>query len=243
IALICILPLELFGFAWDERRQADATLYFPRVPILEQLAAAPPGRIWGVTCLPPNLNQMCGLEDARGYDAIDPRDYFRLFQLACDKERTFFYSYARTLAAVPAAQVAAKTFKLNPVANLLNVRYVVFRDPPRGDLTPFLHQNDYWIMENRDALPRAFVPLSAQLVKNDDEVAAQLSKSDFDPRTTVLVTDDLQLPRTMRGKASVHYETPTRTRLEVDMETDGLVLLSDSWDSGWRAQLDGTPCP
>ncbi|HEV8002601.1 MAG TPA: hypothetical protein VGP63_22130, partial [Planctomycetaceae bacterium] len=86
MAVIGLLPLELFGFAWDERRQADAGLYFPRVPILEQLAALPQGRVWGVSCLPPNLNQMCGLEDVRGYDAIDPRDYFRLFEIACDRE-------------------------------------------------------------------------------------------------------------------------------------------------------------
>ena len=86
IALIGLLPLELFGFAWDERRQADAKLYFPRVPVLEQLAALPQGRVWGVSCLPPNLNQMCGLEDVRGYDAVDPRNYFRLFEIACDRQ-------------------------------------------------------------------------------------------------------------------------------------------------------------
>ena len=58
MAAIALLPLELWGFAWDERRQADRSVYFPRVKILEQLAALPPGRVWGVNCLPPNLNQI-----------------------------------------------------------------------------------------------------------------------------------------------------------------------------------------
>jgi hypothetical protein len=243
IALIVLLPLELIGFAWDERRQADAKLYFPRVPILEQLAALPQGRVWGVACLPPNLNQMCGLEDVRGYDAVDPRDYFRLFELACDRQTTFFYTYARTLAAVPAGETINHTFKLHPVADLLNVRYVIFREPPRSDLPILLHQDDYWIMENRNALPRTYVPLAARVVKNDDEAVSRMSTFDFDPRKTVLMTDDLKLPQTMRGTASVRYEAPTRTLLEVEMQTAGLVLLSDSWAPGWRAELDGTPCP
>jgi len=27
------------------------------------------------------------------------------------------------------------------------------------------------------------------------------------------------------------------------MQTDGLVLVSDLWDGGWRAELDGAECP
>jgi hypothetical protein len=92
LALVTLLPLELLGFAWDERRQADISLYYPKIPILERLAALPQGRIWGVGCLPPSLNLMCGLEDVRGYDAVDPLLYFKLFELACDKESSVSYS-------------------------------------------------------------------------------------------------------------------------------------------------------
>jgi hypothetical protein len=133
--------------------------------------------------------------------------------------------------------------KLHPVANLLNVRYLIFRDPPRADLPILLHQDDYWIMENRDALPRAYVPSSARVVADDDEALAQMAKLDFDPRQTVYLADDVHVPQHMRGTASVFYETPTRVRLDVDMQTDGLVLLSDLWDPGWHATLDGDACP
>lgn len=243
ILVIGLLPLELFGFAWDERRQADRKLYFPRVPILEQLATLPQGRVWGVGCLPPNLNQVYGLEDVRGYDAVDPRNYIKLIELACDRERTFYYSYARTLAAVPTGRVVDHVLKLHPVADLLNVRYLIFREAPRNDLSVILHRDDYWIMENRNALPRTYVPLSARVVKSDEEAVSEMAGFDFDPRKTVLMTDDLGLPETMQGTSSVHYETPTRVRLEADMQTAGLVLLSDLWYPGWRAELDGAACP
>ena len=243
IAIIGLLPLELFGFAWDERRQADMKLYFPHIPILDQLAALPSGRIWGIGCLPPNFNVMCGLDDVRGYDAVDPRAFVKLFELASEHERSVYYPYARTLAALPAAHVTDHALKLHPVANLLNVRYLIFREPPRGDLPVLLHQDDYWILENRNALPRAYVPVSARVVKSEDEALTQMSGFDFDPRATALLTEDLGLPPTMRGTVSVRYETPARTLLEMDMQTEGLVLLSDRWDAGWRAELDGTPCP
>ncbi len=126
LALLALLPLELFGFAWDERRQADRSLYFPPVPILERLAALPQGRIWGVGCLTPNLNLICGLEDVRGYDAVDPLNYLKLFQLACDKESSVQYPECRTVMAEPAGKFDEHGLRLHPVADLLNVRYLVF---------------------------------------------------------------------------------------------------------------------
>ena len=77
-------------------------------------------------------------------------------------------------------------------------------------------------MENRSRFPGLYVPQSARVVKNDDEAISQLSNLDFDPRKTVSITDDLGLPKTMQGTASVRYETPTRTRLDVEMQTAGL---------------------
>jgi hypothetical protein len=145
--------------------------------------------------------------------------------------------------AVPAGNVVDHVLKLHPVADLLNVRYLNFREAPRGDLPILLHQDDYWIMENRSAIPRAYVPHAARLVKSDDEAVSRMTGLEFDPRETVLMTDDLGLPQTMRGTASVRYETPTRTHLDIDMQTAGLVLLSDRWDPGWRAELDGALCP
>jgi hypothetical protein len=144
--------------------------------------------------------------------------------------------------AQPGGKFDAHGLKLHPVADLLNVRYLIFRDPPRSGLPILLHQDDYWIIENQSVLPRAYIPTSAQVVKSDDEALQRMSGFDFDPRKTVFMTDDLGLPRTMHGTARVQYETPTRTRLEMDMQTEGLVLLSDRWDAGWRAELDNTPC-
>jgi hypothetical protein len=250
VVLVCLLPLELFWFAWNERRQADSALYFPRIPVLEKLATLPPGRVWGVDCLPANLNQAVGLEDVRGYDGVDPRNYVDLFELAFDHERTHTFFHARTQYALPAVQQTRQGAKLHPVSDLLNVRYlifdvryVLFRERPRTEFPILFHEDDYLIAENPGALPRATVPRSVQTVRDDKDALARMARLDFDPRQTAFVTEDLSLPGVMQGTVSVRYNTPTRADLEVDMQTPGLVVLSDLWDPGWRAELDDRACP
>ncbi len=243
IGLIAILPLELFGFAWNERRQADVALDFPHVAALDKLTTLPPGRMWGVDCVEPNLNQTFGMQEVRGYDGVDPANFVRLFELAVDPSQTMFFFYARTQVAIPAAVNTDQGVRLHPVADLLNVRYLVFRTPPLLPLPIVLHQDDYWIAENAQALPRAFVPRSVRVVADDDAALAEMKSYDFDPRRIAFVADDLRLPDNMQGLASVRYPSPLRAEIDATMQTDGLVLVSDLWDSGWRAELDGEECP
>ena len=64
---------DLLWFGCGRNVQCDPALYYPRIPTLEEVAkAAPPGRIIGFDCLPPQLCTMCGLRDVRGYDGVDP---------------------------------------------------------------------------------------------------------------------------------------------------------------------------
>jgi hypothetical protein len=242
ITVIALLPVELLWFAAQDVRQADRRLYFPRVKALEKLAKLPPGRIWGLRCLPPDLNFTHGLKDIRGYDAVDPADFVALFALACDR-RFSSPSYATTQFAVPAVLPTEKGDRLHPVADLLNVRYLVLRKSPPDGLPAVVHEDDYWIVENPRALPRAFVPRSLNRVSSRKEALETMRGNEFEPRNVALVVEDLGLPETMEGVAQIADETPARVRLDVKMRTDGIVVVSDMWDSGWQAELDEAPCP
>jgi hypothetical protein len=110
-------------------------------------------------------------------------------------------------------------------------------------LPTVLHEDDYWVTENVRALPRAYVPRSVRVVRDDDEARAQMTSYEFDPRQTAFMTDDLALPANMQGQASVQYPNPSRAEVDASMQTDGLVLVSDLWDGGWLAELDCAECP
>lgn len=236
-AAVALLPAELFWFAANERWQGDRALYFPRIAALEKLSQLPPGRTWGISCLPPNLNQFQDLEDIRGYDGVDPARFVRLFTLACDP-RQKPSSHTRTQWAVPLMWIEPD-FRLHPVSDLLNVRYLLLRKPPRPDVPLAVHEDDYWVVENPHVLSRAFVPRSARVDQTDDAALAAMESRDFDPRTVAFVASDPRVPDQMEGEAQIHYETPTRLRIDVKMKTDGLVVVSDMWDAGWIAEVDG----
>jgi hypothetical protein len=242
IAIVGLLPAELFWFAAHQDRQADRRLYFPPIPALQKLARLPSGRVWGVQCLPPNLGFSHELEDIRGYDAVDPSRFVKIFDLACDRR---FQSppYATTQFAVPIVLKTENGLKLHPVADLLNVRYLVLRNPPGEGLAAIVHEDDYWVIENQNALPRAFVPRAVRVVTDDDQALRMMSNVDFSPKEVALMPVDPDVSGAAEGTVSIQYETPGRARLDAEMEADGIVVVSDMWNAGWKAELDGAACP
>lgn len=235
---------ELFWFAASQVRQSAAHLYFPPIPALEQLAALRPGRVWGVNCLPPNINQMAGLEDVRGYDGVDPAYLVALLKSGSISDPRFEQPHAATQMAVPVLFEHDGKPRLHPIVGLLNVRYVVLRTRPPAQLPTIIHADDYWVIENADSLPRAFVPGSVQRVASDTESLERMAQTAFDPRLIAYMTDESPgLPAEIRGSVSVQHETPGSVSLEADMATDGMVVLTDLWDTGWQADLNGNPVP
>jgi membrane protein YfhO len=239
----CFLLADLIWFAHDRSPQCDPALYYPRIPALEKIAASGPGRIIGFSCLPATLAQTHGLLDVRGYDAIDPARLMDLMMKTADP-RSPDVSYAMTQWFIPQVGfLPPDGVRLSPILDMLGVRYVIFRGPVLSQLHPAIQSDDYWVMLNRAALPRAFVPGHVETVPNDSEELEKLSSPQFDPRAVAYVESPVNLPGSCRGRAEIISEIPTRVTLSVQMETSGLVVLSDSWDKGWNAYLNGRRVP
>src|SRR5262249_23202730 len=96
---------------------------------------------------------------------------------------------------------------------------------------------------NTEALPRAFVPASVQTEPDKKALLRMIGAAAFDPRQISYVEDALSLPSTCVGNARILDESPDYLRLEVDMQTSGLVVLADQWYEGWHARLDGQLLP
>jgi hypothetical protein len=233
---------EMLWFASGHRREGRPELYYPRISALEQLAKAPPGRVLGVGCLPPLLNQSHGLWDVRGYDAVDPARYLKLIDLA-RQPGTSSNSYALTDWFIPKFVASPEGPKLSPVLDLLNLRYLIFRQPPPAGFSIMIHEDDYWVVENESALPRAFVPRNIASVGDEAEMLQSLSSLEFRPDEEAYVEHPLDLPQSARGQVKIVSETPTKIEIEADMQTLGLVVLADMWDAGWHATLDGAEAP
>jgi hypothetical protein len=243
-----LLVGDLLWFAYDINPQCDPALYYPPVPALEELAAAPPGRVLGVHCLPSNLNEVYYLRDVRGYDGIDPLPMMELL----DRVRNPQFStphdmprYARTQWYVPAIEVvpSERTIKVPPILNMLNVRYLILRNRPVRAVTPLIAHDDYWIIENRDAAPRLYIPRHVEIMTDASRLLVLLAAKEFDSTRIAYVDGPVTLPTECRGTAKIVDEVPARITVAADMQTRGLLVLADRWDGGWRAYLDGEPVP
>lgn len=242
-ALALALVADLLWFARGVNPQEDPALYYPRVPALEALAKAPPGRMLCVDCLPPNLAETHGLRDLRGYDALDPWRYVRLLELGRDP-RFGVLPWAITSNYYPRLhRDSSGALALPPVLSMLGLRYLVFRGAPPANTAPFLRADDYWVLENVAALPRAFVPRTVQTIPDDRQTLRRLAAPDFDARQVALVERPLTLPEPSAGVVRIAAEIPTEVTLDATMETPGLVVISDLWDPGWRATVGGRPAP
>ena len=71
VAVICLMA-DLLWFDYGRSAQCDPALYYPKIPVLSEIAQSVPGRVIGLHCLPASVVAMAGLNDIRGYDAIDP---------------------------------------------------------------------------------------------------------------------------------------------------------------------------
>lgn len=246
-AALAVAPAVLLGelllFGVGRAAQCDPGLYFPRIPALARFEQETPGRVVGLQALPPNLSQMTGLADVRGYDAIDPASITELLLAASLPHSS--PPYARTQYLAPLITVDAQGQpRFPPILDMLNVRYGILRTPPAPPLRAAWSGDDYWIVRNPRALPRAFVPERVAIVADARLRLEQLAREDFDPRKIAYAEHPVEgVMEDARGQASIREETPTRLILTATMETKGLLVVADRWDPGWVAALNDTPLP
>jgi hypothetical protein len=128
--------------------------------------------------------------------------------------------------------------------SLMNVKYILdYGEIPNLNL---ILADGIRIYRNDDALPRAYVVSRAQVIYDEEELLAELSSQAFDPRHTVLLRPvpgqepfypPIPYPLSL-VPLSPEY-SPNTVKVEVALERDGYLVLSDTYYPGWRAYVDG----
>ena len=241
-ALAVLLVGDLLWFGYGRSAQCDPALYYPKIPVLSQIAASTPGRVIGANCLPAPIVAMQGLNDVRGYDSVDPARMVDLLETTTTLEAG--YSYAEIGHLVPSGVILPHgIIRLPPVLDMLNVRYVIFQSDAGPQVQPAFQGNGYWALVNSNALPRAFVPRSVQTISNPRDELKKLVSPQFNPAEVAYVESPVDLPASSHGEVQITNEIPTRVLISVRMNTPGLVVLADNWDKGWRAYWKGQRVP
>ncbi len=243
-ALTALLCVQLIHFGYGFAAQSDPALYFPKLPVLERIAAAPPGRVIGYNCLPANLAQAAGLADVRGYDGVDPAAMVELLLTARELPgQDMPYAATQYMSPVVYKDPQTGALRIPPVLDMLSVRYIIFRGSPPPEVTPSFVDTDYWVMVNDKAMPRAFVPRRVEVIAEAKDRLHAMTRVEFDPGDVAYVEEPIPISGKSEGAVEIAEDTINTLTLIARMKTPGLVVLADRWDAGWRAYVNGAEVP
>jgi len=193
---------------------------------------------------PPNSLAVYGISDVQGYSPVLLDYYVDFMNLVedgiCGPRRVLSLRYA--------ASVSSK------LLDLLNVKYVITMADPGEQMTQLeqsddnihlVYDGEVKIYENKDVLPRAFVVTSYKVLRDKEAIFAELTSKEFDPASYVVLEEEPE-SRSARtdtlgeeSSANILDYTPNRITIEAEMSSDGFLVLSDLYYSGWRALVDG----
>jgi hypothetical protein len=189
-----------------------------------------------------NLATPQGLQSIQGYNAVHLATYDEYIEALNGKTQGYHNAdlYPNGLD--------------SPLLDLLNVRYFVVptvtgQDQQRlkdlKDAHPKVYGDDrVEVLENRDALPRAWIVHSARQT-SQEEALDSLSSGAVDPRQTALLErrpPDLAEPdEPSADRASVTSYGADRIQLKSKTGAPGLLMLSEVYYPAWKAYVDGRP--
>jgi hypothetical protein len=234
---------ELLVFIPGRNPQCDPALYYPPLPVLEAVAHSSPGRSLGIFLPFPNIHEFAGLRELRGYDAVDPARIIAVLDLARLNKPS--PGLAHTIVYQPALRVTPDhRLFVHPVLNMLNLRYLIVQQhPERYGLRSRFEGQGYYVVENRDALPRAFLPRRVEVHTDGRAVLMRLAATDFDPTAVAYIDQPLSLPEGCRGTAEIVEDLPCRVTVRMEADRPGLLVLADQWYPGWNATVNGAAAP
>lgn len=103
------------------------------------------------------------------------------------------------------------------------------------------------VLENREALPRAWIVHSARQVGSKEEALDLLSAEQVNPKETALLEDappEMSQPDDpSTDRAAVTDYGANRIELESSTGAPGLLVLSEVYYPAWKAYVDGEPVP
>lgn len=144
--------------------------------------------------------------------------------------------------------------------NLLNTKYFLTRTPinhndfkliydksqaidfKSGSNTYLKNVETLYIYENKAAFPRAFIVPNALLIKDKKERINIINSSSFDAKKYVIIEEDLDVPLNNKGEfkeATITYYSPNKIIVEINMDHQGFLVLSEMWYPDWNAYENG----
>ncbi len=239
VAFLVIAAIDLLRFSTKFTPFVSASHFYPETKVLAFLQNQPkPFRVMNLNkeILAPNTGSMYGIETIEGYDPIVDARY-----------EEFFAALARGKADL------SPPFGLNriltteridsPLVPFLNVRYILsLTDRTEPHLVKVFQEGETRVYEDQRSLPRVYLVDEVNVLSNKQKILDALYDPNFNPRKMAIVEQSvavLTIPMTSNERATIDSYKPSSLVISVQTKVPRLLVISNSWNPGWKATIDG----
>lgn len=185
------------------------------------------------------------LPSLEGYDALYPERFGEFVTYVANGS---FGSAGRSGVDFPkSAQYTGET------VDWLGVHYIIHKTSDDGKIWTFpfwLHRSDfkevyrdssYLVLENLNAMPRAYIVGNYEVITNKEKILTALFAKDMDKAKTLILEENPGVVKTsgLVAHASIRSYTPNKVTLTTKSNKNALLFLSDTYFPGWKATIDG----
>jgi hypothetical protein len=243
IAVIGITVFDLFRFGWKFTPFTPVAYFFPTTNAISFLQGQQkPFRVMSLDnrILPPNVNAYYGIESIEGYDPIYDARYEEFIAALNRREPNITppFGFNRI--------ITVSTIE-SPLVALLNVKYILtFDDIKNPDLELMYREGNTRIYWYKKALPRIYPVESVLLASSKEQAISVLYDKTFNPRKTAIVEDHLELKAEKLSDADgigITSYTDTTLTAASRLGEDHFVVITNIFDSGWKAYIDSKLTP
>ncbi|HEX2225021.1 MAG TPA: YfhO family protein [Thermoanaerobaculia bacterium] len=247
LALGAVLLLDLVPWSRHLLPRGHTDLFYPRTPFLDMAIreVKAEGGPWRLTSSEklfyPSLMAVYGVEEPRVHNPLAPMDYVRVLDAAFGFHPT-------------KQQYFAPSAPSHPLLHFLNVRVLITTEykPPVSPVAAAMERLDgdrfrpFRVHRNRAALPRWFLPRSAEPVSRE-EIGLWIATM-ADPAQVALWEDEARdwMPPVRQEPVPVRMVSAVPGRVVLDVPEPGgerLLATSIRNEDGWRARAGGRDLP
>lgn len=246
IVLIAFTSIDMYRFVSKWMPFDQAAYVYPVLPViskLQSLTASDYSRVFGN--VGNELGSAFGLQLIEGYDAVYPYRYGRFISsVGTGIERSVDRSVV----------IFEKRGQYSEdMLQFLGVKYYAHKKsdgrlPWAYPFWDFPQYNRVWeddnfeIFENKKSFPRAFLASGYIVASTDKAILDAFYDTETQKQHTIILEEKPNLdPMAGEGIATISSYSANAINIDVQTSVPKLLFLSDTYDSGWKATIDGKP--